>query len=125
MAPIVGHKPSSGTVLGAAVNRAVYVGASRTTRISSTVTSLTVSSKKQTSLTNRFGVFTRDNRLRTDGDNRFQWTSGTVPGSGAPRLERDDRAMYREQRGGGAIEVPPSRMTRISMCGSGRERGLT
>ena len=74
-APVIGAKPSSGVLLGAAGNVAFYRGDPSTTRISSMVTSLTFSTKKQTSLTNRFTMFAPVNRWRVDGDHRFQWTS--------------------------------------------------
>ena len=74
-APVIGAKPSSGVLFGAAGNVAFYRGDPSTTRISSIVTSLTFSTKKQTSLTNRFTVFARESRWRHEGDYRFQWTS--------------------------------------------------
>jgi outer membrane protein assembly factor BamA len=39
------------------------------------VTSVTFSTKKQTSITDRFTMFSRENRWRLDADHRFQWTS--------------------------------------------------
>jgi outer membrane protein assembly factor BamA len=74
-APVIGAKPSAGVLLGAAGNVAFYRGDPSTTHISSTVTSLTFSTKKQIAITNRFTMFGRDNRWRLDGDHRFQWTS--------------------------------------------------
>jgi hypothetical protein len=75
VAPVIGAKPSSGVLFGAAGNVAFYRGDPSTTLISSMVTSLTFSTKKQTSLTNRFTMFAPENRWRLDGDHRFQWTS--------------------------------------------------
>lgn len=74
-APVIGAKPSSGVFFGVAGNIAFYRGDPSTTHISSAVTSLTFSTRKQTSLTDRFVVFTRDDRWRFDGDQRLQWTS--------------------------------------------------
>jgi outer membrane protein assembly factor BamA len=74
-APVIGAKPSSGVLFGVAGNVAFYRGDPSTTRISSMVTSLTFSTKKQTSLTNRFAMSGRGNRWRHEGDYRFQWTS--------------------------------------------------
>jgi outer membrane protein assembly factor BamA len=74
-APVIGAKPSSGAIFGVAGNVAFYRGDPATTRISSVVTSLTFSTKKQTSLTDRMTIFTRDDRVRVDADHRFQWTS--------------------------------------------------
>jgi hypothetical protein len=81
-APVIGAKPSSGVLLGAAGNVAFYRGDPTTTRISSIVTSLTFSTKKQTSLNNRFTMFGRENRWRHEGDYRFQWTSLETYGLG-------------------------------------------
>jgi outer membrane protein assembly factor BamA len=75
VAPVIGAKPSSGALFGAAGNVAFYRGHPSATQISSMVTSLMFSTKKQTSLTNRFTVFGRDSRWRVEGDDRFQWTS--------------------------------------------------
>lgn len=74
-APVIGAKPSSGVLLGAAGNVAFYRGDPATTRISSIVTSVTFSTKKQTSITSRFTMFAKESRWRLDGDHRFQWTS--------------------------------------------------
>src|SRR5688572_21908148 len=81
-APVIGAKPSSGALLGAAGNVAFYRGDPATTRISSMVASLTFSTKGQTSLTDRFTVFGRDDRFRLEADHRAQWTSLTVPALG-------------------------------------------
>jgi outer membrane protein assembly factor BamA len=74
-APVIGVKPSSGALVGLAGNIAFYRGDPATTRISSMVASLTFSSKGQTSLTDRFTMFGRDDRWRLEADHRFQWTS--------------------------------------------------
>jgi len=82
-APVIGAKPSAGVLLGAAGNVAFYRGDPSTTRISSMVTSLTFSTKKQTSITNRVTMFAPGNRWRLDGDHRAQWTSLDTYGLGA------------------------------------------
>ena len=56
-APVIGAKPSSGALFGVAGNIAFYRGDPATTHISSVVTSLTFSTKGQTSLTDRFTMF--------------------------------------------------------------------
>jgi len=75
LAPVIGAKPSSGALFGAAGNLAFYRGDPSTTDISSMVTSLTFSTRKQISLTQRFTMFSRGNRWRLESDYRFQWTS--------------------------------------------------
>ena len=74
-APVIGAKPSSGVLLGAAGNVAFYRGDPSTTGISSMVASVTFSTKKQTAVTDRFTMFAANNRWRLEGDHRFQWTS--------------------------------------------------
>jgi outer membrane protein assembly factor BamA len=91
-APVIGAKPSSGVLFGAAGNVAFYRGEPATTSISSIVTSLTLSSKGQISLTDRFTMFGHGNRWRLDGDHRFQWTSLETPGLGTSADQRDDVA---------------------------------
>lgn len=81
-APVIGAKPSSGVLFGAAGNIAFYRGDPSTTHISSMVASVTFSTKKQTSLTNRFTMFAPESRWRFDGDDRFQWTSLDTYGLG-------------------------------------------
>src|SRR5262245_13297171 len=82
-APVIGAKPSSGALFGVAGNVAFYRGDPSTTGISSIVTSLTFSTKKQTSLTNRFTMFAPENSWRHEGDYRLQWTSLDTYGLGA------------------------------------------
>ncbi len=74
-APVIGAKPSSGALVGAAGNVAFYLGEPSTTHISSAVASVTFSTKKQTAITNRMTTFGRSDRWRLDADHRFQWTS--------------------------------------------------
>ena len=82
-APVIGAKPSSGLLFGAAGNVAFYRGDPATTQISSLVASATFSTKQQTALTNRFTMFGGENRWRFEGDYRFQWTSLETYGLGA------------------------------------------
>ncbi len=88
-APVIGAKPSSGVLIGVAGNIAFYRGDPATTHISSSVASVTVSTKKQTSITNRMTLFTRDDRLRLDADHRFQWTSLETNALGTSADTRD------------------------------------
>lgn len=83
LAPVIGYKPSSGALVGVAGNSARFLGDPKTTRISSTVASLTYSTKNQTSVNIRFGAFGADDRWLLDGDNRLQWTSQDTFGLGA------------------------------------------
>jgi len=93
VAPVIGYKPSSGVMVGVAGNVAFFRGDPATTHISSTVTSLTFSSLKQTSLTARFSVFGRDDRFELDGDNRAQWTSQDTFGLGTSTMPDDEVNM--------------------------------
>jgi len=82
-APVIGVKPSSGALVGVAGNIAFYRGDPATTRISSMVASLTLSTKGQIALTDRFTIFGRDDRYRLEADHRAQWTSLAAPPLGA------------------------------------------
>ena len=75
LAPVIGAKPSSGVLVGAAGNVAFFRGDPSTTHISSAVASVTFSTKKQTAITNRLTAFGGGDRWRLDADDRFQWTS--------------------------------------------------
>ena len=88
-APVIGAKPSSGALVGVAGNIAFYRGDPASTHISSAVASLTFSTKKQTSLTDRVALFTKDDRLRVDADHRFQWTSLETNALGTSAETRD------------------------------------
>ncbi len=81
-APIIGSNPTAGFLIGAAAQMAFYRGAPETTRISSGIASLTISSKKQVSLNVRFGSFSNLDRWFVEGDNRFQSTSQNIYGFG-------------------------------------------
>jgi len=88
-APVIGYKPSSGAMIGVAGNAAYFWGDPQTTHISSMVASLTFSSKKQTSLTQKFSAFARDDRWHLAGDNRFLWTSQDTYGLGTGTAPED------------------------------------
>ncbi len=88
-APFIGYRPSSGALIGVAGNVAFYRGDPQSTHISSGVGGLTVSTLKQTSATARFGLFTRDDRWKIDGDNQFQWTSQDTFGLGTATSDAD------------------------------------
>ena len=87
--PVIGVKPSAGVLFGAAGNLAFYRGDTATTRISSGVGSMTISTKSQVSLTARLTMFGRDDRWRFESDDRFQWTSQETFGLGLPTPEAD------------------------------------
>ena len=88
-APVIGTKPSSGVLVGVAGNVAFYRGDPSTTHISSAVASVTFSSKKQTSLTDRFAMFGNNDRWRLDADHRLQWTSLEAVDLGTSADSRD------------------------------------
>src|SRR3954464_9995887 len=89
IAPVVSSKPSSGFAAGIGGSLAVFRGDPKTTRISSGVGALTVSTKKQTSITARFGVFAKEDRWRVEGDNRALWTSQDIYGLGMNTTQAD------------------------------------
>jgi hypothetical protein len=81
-APIIGSNPSTGVSIGAAAQIAFIRGDPATTHISSILTSLTYTTKKQLIFNGRFGMFTRDDHWYIEGDNRFQVTSQDTYGLG-------------------------------------------
>jgi len=82
IAPIIGYSPSTALTFGVAGQRASRRGDPGTTSLSSLVTSLTFSTKKQTELFARFALFTENDRWFVEGDNRFLWTSQDAYGLG-------------------------------------------
>lgn len=82
IAPVIGYKPSSGAMIGMAGNMARFLGDPATTRISSTVASLTYSTRNQTSVSIRLDASGPGDRWSLDGDNRLQWTSQDTFGLG-------------------------------------------
>ena len=81
-APVIGAKPSSGAIFGVAGNIGFYRGEPATTRISSSVASVTISSKKQAGINAHTMMFGNDDRWLLELDDRFQWTSQETFGLG-------------------------------------------
>ena len=81
--PVIGYKPESKLILGAAGNVAYFRGDPHDTRISSAILSLNITTEGQTSINLRYGHFARGDRWKVEGDNRFQWTSQNTYGLGA------------------------------------------
>lgn len=87
--PTISSKPSTGLAIGVLAHGAFFLGDQATTGISSAAVGLNFTTKKQASLTARLNVFTRDNRLDVQGDNRFLWTSQDTFGLGMQTDEDD------------------------------------
>ena len=81
-APVIGAKPSSGVIFGVAGNVGFFRGDPATTRISSSVASVTISSKKQTGINAHTMMFGNGDRWLLELDDRFQWTSQETFGLG-------------------------------------------
>jgi hypothetical protein len=81
-APVIGAKPSSGIIVGVAGNVGFFRGDPSTTRISSSVASVTVTTKKQAGISAHTTMFGRDDRWLLELDHRFQWTSQETFGLG-------------------------------------------
>ena len=81
-APVVGAKPSSGVIFGVAGNIGFFRGEPSTTRISSSVASVTFTTKKQAGISAHTTMFGRDDRWLLELDHRFQWTSQETFGLG-------------------------------------------
>jgi len=82
IAPVIGSKPDTGVTFGGAGNIAQFRGDQKTTHISTSVFSATVSQHGQTLTSARLTLFTKDDRWLIVGDNRFQWTSQDTFGLG-------------------------------------------
>ena len=95
-APVIGVKPSSGVIFGVAGNVGFFRGDPATTRISSSVASATVTTKKQAGISTHTTMFGGDDRWLLELDHRFQWTSqetfglGTTTQSSSGELVRFD-----------------------------------
>jgi Omp85 superfamily domain len=83
VAPVIGSNPSAGFFIGAAGQMTMFRGDPSTTRITSGIASLTISSKKQVIFNVRFDSFSDGNRWLIEGDNRFQSTSQNIYGFGS------------------------------------------
>ena len=82
IAPVIGAKPSSGVIFGVAGNVGFFRGDPATTRISSSVASVTVTTKKQAGINAHTMMFGRGDRWLLELDHRFQWTSQETFGLG-------------------------------------------
>ena len=89
IAPVIGAKPDTGVTFGGAGNVAQFLGDPKTTHISTSVFSATVSQHGQTLTSARLTMFTHDDRWLIVGDNRFQWTSQDTFGLGTSSTEDD------------------------------------
>lgn len=81
-APSLTAKPSTGVSVGLSSSVAFVRGSADDTHISSASASLKVSMKAQTLGSIRFSMFSPGDRWFVQGDNRLQWTSLDVYGSG-------------------------------------------
>jgi hypothetical protein len=88
-APVVAYNPASGVGIGAAGNVAFHKGPPETTRISSVVASLTVTSKKQLLFNGKFDVSSAGNEWLLQGDNRIYLTSQDTFGLGTSTVPED------------------------------------
>ena len=82
LAPVIGAKPSSGVIAGVAGNVGFFRGEPPTTHISSSVASVTVTTKKQAGISAHTTMFGGGDRWLLELDHRFQWTSQETFGLG-------------------------------------------
>jgi hypothetical protein len=94
VAPVIGAKPDTGFLFGAAGNLAFYRGDPKTTNLSTSVLSLTFSTKKQTLGSAKFAAYGKDNRWLVEGDNRLNWTSQDIFALGTPSANEPVNAHY-------------------------------
>jgi hypothetical protein len=98
-APIIGHKPSTGPVLGVGESVAFYRGDPGDTRISSAIGGLRLSFKKQLLLNLGLNLFTSGDRWYFQSDNTFNVTAQDTFGLG-PHIAPDQplNTKFRFQR---------------------------
>jgi len=94
IAPVIGAKPDTGFLFGAAGNLAFYRGDPKTTNLSTSVLSLTFSTKKQTLGSAKFAAFSKDNHWLVEGDNRLNWTSQDTFALGTGSVNDPTKAEY-------------------------------
>ena len=94
IAPVIGARPDTGFLFGAAGNLAFYRGDPTTTNLSTSVLSVTFSTKKQTLGSAKFAAFTRNNRWLLEGDNRLNWTSQDTFALGTAGADAAVNAAY-------------------------------
>jgi Omp85 superfamily domain len=82
IAPVIGVKPSSGVIAGVAGNVGFFRGDPSTTHISSSIASVTITTRKQAGISSHTTMFGRDDRWLLEFDHRFQWTSQETFGLG-------------------------------------------
>ena len=81
--PIIGWNPTFGFTFGAAAQIAFVAGDPGSTRISSSVSSLSYSTKQDLLLNVRFGLHSNENRWFVEGDNRMYVSGQSVYGLGS------------------------------------------
>jgi hypothetical protein len=91
-APIIGKNPTFGLTFGAAAQLAFVAGDPATTRISSSVNSISYSTKQQVLTNIRFDIYSSESRWFIEGDNRFYKSGQTTYdlGADAPTSEGVD-----------------------------------
>jgi hypothetical protein len=92
--PYIGANSSNGFIVGASGNIAFYRGDPATTRLSTGLASVSLTSKGQVLVSAKLAVYTRNNTWFIDGDNRFNFTSQDTYGLGTntpPSAEVDTK----------------------------------
>jgi len=92
--PYIGANSSNGFIIGAASNVAFYRGDPETTRLSTGVASVSLTSKGQVLLSAKLALYSRNNTWFIDGDNRLSLTSQDTYGLGTntpPSAEVDTK----------------------------------
>lgn len=88
--PIPGYSPALGFVLGGGASANILLGDSRTTKLSSALANVTVTSKKQLNVNIRTNVYTPQNKWIFQGDYRFLLFSQPTYGLGIDFGEKGD-----------------------------------
>jgi outer membrane protein assembly factor BamA len=69
--PIVGYTPANGFVIGAAISITEFLGAPKTTNLSSALINVSLTTKNQVLMNFKYDIFTPGNKWSISGDNRL------------------------------------------------------
>jgi hypothetical protein len=98
--PVLGYSPANGFVVGGAVSVTEYHGDPKTTRLSSALLNVSLTTKKQILLNLRFDYFTPENKWFITGDNRLLFFAQPTYGLGIYGLQ--NQTYYFSVNGGDA-----------------------
>jgi outer membrane protein assembly factor BamA len=88
--PIVGYTPANGFVIGGAISVTEFLGAPKTTNLSSALINVSLTTKSQVLLNLKYDLFLPDNKWYISGDNRLLFFNQNTYGLGIYGLHNQD-----------------------------------